>query len=263
MLYAVSDLYLFKLSSKLAGPLVAQWTLLCNCLNWFVFYCATRTLTNTCETALTVIGLYHYPWSQTQRFASSLSGWETGNHSSDSWSLLSLSDPSTHGSSCGLQPCRWWSDRQLPSSGCHSALVTYGRTGTSSGRPSPCTTLRGMYCSLICWSSCWLRWLTAFAQNFSGLFIIIMLRVDKVIYGDWTFVPFNFLYYNVFKQLSHAYGKSFGVVSAQKLILRLLWRNMTSDSRHASLALVLHTRPTIHPLNSCHPSSDWLEAVQR
>ena len=61
---AVGDLYLFKLSSKLAGSHVAQWTLLCQCLSWFTFYCATRTLTNTAETVLITIGLYYYPWTK-------------------------------------------------------------------------------------------------------------------------------------------------------------------------------------------------------
>ena len=64
--YAVGDLYLYKLSTKLAGPLVGQWTLLANCLSWFVFYCAPRTLTNTMETVLVIIGLYHYPWTKSE-----------------------------------------------------------------------------------------------------------------------------------------------------------------------------------------------------
>lgn len=63
--YAVGDLYLYKLSSKISSPLVGQWTLLCNCLSWFTFYCATRTLTNTAETTLVTIALYYYPWTRT------------------------------------------------------------------------------------------------------------------------------------------------------------------------------------------------------
>ncbi|XP_067929021.1 GPI mannosyltransferase 3-like [Watersipora subatra] len=62
--YALSDLYLFKLSCKLAGPLVGEWTLLVNSLCWFTFYCSSRTLTNTMETALIVIALYYYPWTK-------------------------------------------------------------------------------------------------------------------------------------------------------------------------------------------------------
>lgn len=29
--------------------------------NWFMFYCFTRTLSNSLETVLTLVGLYHWP----------------------------------------------------------------------------------------------------------------------------------------------------------------------------------------------------------
>ncbi|GJX62428.1 GPI mannosyltransferase 3 [Tanacetum coccineum] len=52
---AFGDLYLFKLSHVLYGGRVAQWALFAQLSNWFMFYCSTRTLSNSLETVHTVI----------------------------------------------------------------------------------------------------------------------------------------------------------------------------------------------------------------
>ncbi|XP_053980356.1 GPI mannosyltransferase 3 [Hylaeus volcanicus] len=39
-----------------------KWTLYSLCLNWYWYYCATRTLVNTVETACTMIALSIFPW---------------------------------------------------------------------------------------------------------------------------------------------------------------------------------------------------------
>jgi len=62
VLAAFGDFFVFKLSGKLFGRESATWSLLCNCLSWFTFYCITRTLTNSTETILTTIALYQWPW---------------------------------------------------------------------------------------------------------------------------------------------------------------------------------------------------------
>ncbi|XP_019640115.1 PREDICTED: GPI mannosyltransferase 3-like [Branchiostoma belcheri] len=61
---ALCDLHLYKVTRKLHGKEVAQWTLLCQLLSWFMFYCGPRTLTNSMETVLTTAALYYYPWPQ-------------------------------------------------------------------------------------------------------------------------------------------------------------------------------------------------------
>ncbi|GKD06168.1 GPI mannosyltransferase 3 [Tanacetum coccineum] len=58
---AFGDLYLFKLSHVLYGGRVAQWALFAQLSNWFMFYCSTRTLSNSLETVHTVISLYYWP----------------------------------------------------------------------------------------------------------------------------------------------------------------------------------------------------------
>ncbi|XP_076673057.1 phosphatidylinositol glycan anchor biosynthesis class B [Andrena cerasifolii] len=39
-----------------------KWTLYSLCVNWYWYYCATRTLINTIETACTMIALSMFPW---------------------------------------------------------------------------------------------------------------------------------------------------------------------------------------------------------
>lgn len=58
---AFGDFYLFKLSHVLYGSHVAKWALFAQLTNWFMFYCITRTLSNSFETVLTVVSLYYWP----------------------------------------------------------------------------------------------------------------------------------------------------------------------------------------------------------
>ncbi|XP_028775416.1 GPI mannosyltransferase 3 isoform X2 [Neltuma alba] len=58
---AVCDLYLYKLSNVVFGHGVAKWALFSQLTNWFMFYCLSRTLSNSLETVLTVVSLYFWP----------------------------------------------------------------------------------------------------------------------------------------------------------------------------------------------------------
>ncbi|KAF8568980.1 hypothetical protein P879_04606 [Paragonimus westermani] len=62
VLAALTDLHLYRLASVLSGPIIAKWTLFHQVFNWFTFFCAPRTLANSVEWALTVIGLANFPW---------------------------------------------------------------------------------------------------------------------------------------------------------------------------------------------------------
>lgn len=57
---SVGDLYLYKLSKCLFGKNVAKWALFSQLANWFMFYCITRTFSNSLETVLTAIGLFYW-----------------------------------------------------------------------------------------------------------------------------------------------------------------------------------------------------------
>ncbi|XP_068659058.1 mannosyltransferase APTG1 isoform X2 [Aristolochia californica] len=55
------DFYLHKLSCLIFNEHVAKWVLFCQLMNWFMFFCSPRTLSNVLETVLTVISLYYWP----------------------------------------------------------------------------------------------------------------------------------------------------------------------------------------------------------
>ncbi|XP_021303320.1 GPI mannosyltransferase 3 isoform X2 [Sorghum bicolor] len=57
---AFGDLYLYKFSKLIFNGQVAQWALFSQLVNWFMFFCITRTLSNSLETVLTVAGLYYW-----------------------------------------------------------------------------------------------------------------------------------------------------------------------------------------------------------
>ncbi|CAK8564240.1 unnamed protein product [Lathyrus sativus] len=68
---AVGDLYLYKLSAVLFGDSVAKWALFSQLSNWFMFYCFSRTLSNSLETVLTLVSLYFWPCMRTSSGKSS------------------------------------------------------------------------------------------------------------------------------------------------------------------------------------------------
>ncbi|XP_020115189.1 GPI mannosyltransferase 3-like isoform X1 [Ananas comosus] len=57
---SVGDLYLFKLSKLVFNEHVARWALFSQFVNWFMFFCITRTLSNSLETVLTITGLFYW-----------------------------------------------------------------------------------------------------------------------------------------------------------------------------------------------------------
>lgn len=58
---AVGDLYFYRLSNAIFGNFVAKWALFSQLANWFMFFCFNRTLSNSLETVLTLVGLYYWP----------------------------------------------------------------------------------------------------------------------------------------------------------------------------------------------------------
>ncbi|CAN0840275.1 Mannosyltransferase APTG1 [Linum grandiflorum] len=61
---AFGDLYCYKLSSVIFGATAARWALFSQLTNWFMFFCYNRTLSNSLEAVLTLVGLYHWPCMQ-------------------------------------------------------------------------------------------------------------------------------------------------------------------------------------------------------
>lgn len=58
---AIGDLYLYKLADRIFGKHVSRWALFCQLSNWFMFFCITRTLSNSLETVLITVSLFYWP----------------------------------------------------------------------------------------------------------------------------------------------------------------------------------------------------------
>jgi hypothetical protein len=58
----VGDYYLYRLGFRLLGGRAgARWTLFLSCVNWFSFFCLTRTLSNSMECSLGLVAFYYWP----------------------------------------------------------------------------------------------------------------------------------------------------------------------------------------------------------
>lgn len=57
---SIGDFYLYKLAQVVFDEHIAKWALFCQLSNWFMFYCIARTLSNSLETVLTLVGLYYW-----------------------------------------------------------------------------------------------------------------------------------------------------------------------------------------------------------
>ncbi|XP_067130582.1 GPI mannosyltransferase 3 [Centruroides vittatus] len=71
LLTGTGNYYIYKLSILHHGYRTARWTLFSLLTSWFLFYCASRTLSNTAEMAIVSYGFYLFPW-----FNSSVLKWK-------------------------------------------------------------------------------------------------------------------------------------------------------------------------------------------
>lgn len=60
-LAAFADVRFFHLMGRLENSDDAKWMFFCHLSSWFTWYCCTRTLTNSMETTLTILGLCYFP----------------------------------------------------------------------------------------------------------------------------------------------------------------------------------------------------------
>ncbi|EDL84114.1 phosphatidylinositol glycan, class B (predicted), isoform CRA_c [Rattus norvegicus] len=156
LLSAVADLRLYSLTKQLENQEVARWVFFCQLCSWFTWYCCTRTLTNTMETALTAVALFYYP----------LEGSRSKN--SVKYSLLVAL-------ACVVRP---------------TALI-----------PWVPLLFRHLYQEQ--------RKLHLTLHHFLPVGFItfsLSLIIDRIFFGQWTLVQFNFLKFNVLQNLGTFYG---------------------------------------------------------
>ncbi|KAF4319364.1 hypothetical protein BBI17_006618 [Phytophthora kernoviae] len=61
-LSAANDYFLYKLAHTYFGPKSAKWALLCHIFSWFIFYVMVRPFSNCVETVCTTAALAYWPW---------------------------------------------------------------------------------------------------------------------------------------------------------------------------------------------------------
>ena len=163
---AIGEYYIYKLARLLYGSSVAWWVLFCEVTSWFTFYCITRTLTNSMETALISIGLYYWELSQnTQPNTTS----EIVKQTSAIYKALTLAS-----FSCLVRP---------------TALVIWIPLGIARlRRVSP------------------VHFFFIFIVPIGICSLICSVLVDSYFYGKFVFVQYNFLYFNILQNIGELYG---------------------------------------------------------
>ncbi|RKO86129.1 GPI mannosyltransferase, partial [Blyttiomyces helicus] len=75
---AMADVYTFMLANKIFGPRASKWAIMCSLMSWYIYFAGVRTLSNSIESAFTVVGLYYWPWPRFGGFRLSLLAAATG-----------------------------------------------------------------------------------------------------------------------------------------------------------------------------------------
>ncbi|KYR01681.1 putative transmembrane protein [Tieghemostelium lacteum] len=207
-LSAIGDLYLYKLSCLVFNRDVAKWALISQLISWYTFVCIVRTYSNSIETILFIVSLYYWPIADKSR------------------------------------------ENQMSSKPVLSIILT-----TIAFLIRPTTAIMWLYLipSYI---------ITLYRNNISiasiiqRLFKLVMVSiiviilnvgVDYYFYGKLTFVPYNFLYFNVTLGVSKFYGthpfhwyftQGLPTIAFTSILFFVLaYRDLYKDNRNDKLSL--------------------------
>ncbi|CAK4668071.1 unnamed protein product [Aphanomyces euteiches] len=165
---AMTDFFVYKLAQKYFDSTTAKYTLFCQLSSWFTFFAMSRTFSNSMEACCTTIALSFWPWN-------------------DTGSLKREGSPSTV------------ELRQQRLAFAFAALGCVFR---------PTNAVLWVFLSVL------LLWRTSHKASLllrtilpiGIMAIIVMLVIDRIGYGVWTFVPFNFVKFNVLEGKDKLYG---------------------------------------------------------
>jgi phosphatidylinositol glycan class B len=163
---AFGEYYIYKLARLLYGTSVAWWVMFCQVTSWFVFYCITRTLTNSMETSLISIALYYWELSQNVKPNTTS---DIVKQTSAVYKALILASLS-----CLVRP---------------TALVIWIPLGISRLRKvSP------------------VHFFFIYIVPVGIYSLIVSVLVDSYFYGKFVLVQYNFVYFNVMQNIGEIYG---------------------------------------------------------
>ena len=163
---AIGEYYIYKLARLLYGTSVAWWVMFCQVTSWFMFYCITRTLTNSMETSLISIALYYWELSQNVKPNTTS---DIVKQTSAVYKALILASLS-----CLVRP---------------TALVIWIPLGISRLRKvSP------------------VHFVFIYIVPVGIYSLIVSVLVDSYFYGKFVLVQYNFVYFNVMQNIGEIYG---------------------------------------------------------
>jgi phosphatidylinositol glycan class B len=199
---AAADVHTHRLALRWFGDDldVARWALFCSLACWFNFFCAVRTFSNCTEAALTTAALSYWPWRRRRpapptkhtsacasASASSASASSASASSATSSPFVAATPEGEHrvlalvlaAAACVIRPTAalYW----LP-----LALTECVRAPASSGG--------------------WFRFAIGEAAPVGAVALAAAACVDRLFYGAWTLVPWNFVRFNLLERGSAAYG---------------------------------------------------------
>ncbi|KQJ92856.1 hypothetical protein BRADI_3g01150v3 [Brachypodium distachyon] len=167
------DLYLYKLSKLIFNEHVAQWTLFSQLVNWFMFFCITRTLSNSLETVLTVAGLYY---------------WFVAIESSKGISVISKQQATSY---------------QSPQSRKMALLIAALACAIR-----PTSAITWLYVGLLDFIQIKFKCQFLFLEviPLGAIVLAVTTFLDWWMHGSWVIVPLNFLKFNLFSSGGDYYG---------------------------------------------------------
>ncbi|KAL2399665.1 Glutamine-fructose-6-phosphate aminotransferase [isomerizing] [Exophiala dermatitidis] len=197
---ALTDFYTWKLASYVYGGAeshAAIATLVLTVVSPWQWFCSTRTFSNSLETTLTVVALYHWPWHRMSRSAHERL-------------------------------------REVETDGVQKRDHGHVVDGSSKSGEEVTSLRRALLCAALATvlrPTNILIWMIITAQTFlqqgrrtfigpkflvfireavlcGGLVLVVSGIIDRFFYGAWVFPPSNFLHVNVVQSLATFYGSN-------------------------------------------------------
>ncbi|XP_014670540.1 PREDICTED: GPI mannosyltransferase 3-like [Priapulus caudatus] len=168
-LSAYGDYHVLVLARRLFGDGAGRWALAAHCASWFGFYAAPRTLTNTAEAALTAVALARFPWP----------------------------------AACLHRDGR---REGAPPPPPHEFAYLRAAALACLVRPTAAVTWAPL-CAWHAWSS--RGRVRAMLRGFAPVAaaaLVVAATTDRLVYGRWTSSHYNFLHFNVLRDLGATYG---------------------------------------------------------
>ncbi|EEY68034.1 putative GPI mannosyltransferase [Phytophthora infestans T30-4] len=171
LLSVANDYFLYKLAWIYFDAKTAKWALLCQLFSWFTFYVMVRPFSNCVETLCTTAALAYWPWKFLE---------EGADKKSDGVASVKRSN--------------------------RTLALAFAALGVLF---RPTNAIIWLYPGIV-------HFLQTRDRAFLMLGLVVpiaivttltMLCIDRLGYGEWTYVPFNFFKFNVLQGKDKLYGE--------------------------------------------------------